>query len=150
MTQISGTCAAGTACLPAADGEGFICNEFEGGSSCEDRVIVLAFPGSIAGSNFTGDDAFDPSCAGDGDARDVIYRIDHPGGSLTATLSSNFDAVLEISTLCGDTAGSLGCADSAAVGTESIALPGIGFGSYFIMVDGFSGSAGNFDLTVNF
>ncbi len=112
---------------------------------------LLSVPGRASGDTSRARDDFTPTCAGTG-APDVVYVIRNPTRQTITidTLGSAYDtALIVFRDMCGGTP--IACDDDGAgVGTASrIVLTNAEPGTYFIVVDGWNGASGAFQLNVN-
>jgi cysteine-rich repeat protein len=131
-----------------------------GGGSCSDVLIIQLVPvgvgrlGALAGGNSVGS-ASDliASCGGGGPEHVYGVVLDRPGElfvhveNLSAT-----DVVLHVrggdGAVCLDAAAELGCADGGAASmSETLSLPALPAGGYFVVADG-NGETG--DYRINF
>jgi hypothetical protein len=118
---------------------------------------AVALPGgagcnSISGSVLGATQSLPPSsCSGalSTSANDVWYSFVASKSIYSITVNSSFDAVVEaFSGTCG-TLNSLGCADEAGPGTETLNLTTFTPGqTYYVRVSPYNGSAGNGDFTL--
>lgn len=153
-TGVMNTCAPGLTCIDSG-----------GGPVCTDPAAVctmLAMPITGDGTPVTGTtigavDGYTPGCSPDGMAGDNTWILTvPPGGSRDLVVNAvqtnfmvdAFDIILSVTTACGDASTELACADSpGAAANESVTIPGIAPGTYFITVDGYNGHAGAYSLT---
>jgi len=101
---------------------------------------------SIATSNYVGEAGCDT-----GDSSDIVYAITPlENGTMTVLAEANFDVVLYTLIECGDASSQLECADATAEeGSEVLEnLPAYVGETLYVVVDGYEGAAGTFDLLV--
>ncbi len=144
----SSICTTGTVCL-AGDGGSPRC--IGGSQACASRVTVLPFGMGVSGTTIDAPNGYDPLCS-EGGGGDKTYRLDLPSlGDVNVRLApgSDFDAVLEATTECGNTDRSVACLDAEGEGdAETLDLREVS-GSVFVTVDGF-GTEGVFTLLAGF
>ncbi len=148
-------------CIDPYEGDGYTCvDEAVLGESCINPFVVtepLTF--SVDGST---DDAHNLMSFGAGDcpgisggrggsAPDQVHvYAPSADGNYRITVESNFDPVLYVVTDCDDISNTcLGASDAAAVGLDEVLELELMAGtSYFIVVDGWSTSSGDYTLIV--
>ena len=151
---LCGICGPGTGCASG------ICVDTALGDTCEMAFEVSTFPFVATGSTtLAAADYGFTSCDGTIGAkgaasRDHVYSATVPeDGDYVAELSSNFDAVLYVTTDCADIdAGCIGSSDTAiTTGTEVVTGALIAGTKIFVIVDGYSTSSdlhGDYTLTI--
>jgi hypothetical protein len=88
------------------------------------------------------------SCGGSTSGEDVFtFELDELSDVTvsTALAGTSFNAALYLRTDCDDVATQLGCASQGSLG-DALVLPRLEPGSYFAIVDGFSGAAGSYQI----
>ncbi len=156
----------------SAGGDHFLVVDGFGGTGGRYRLDVLLNPAAVpnddcsgaidatAGGRFSGDTTsarplYSPvasggrSCTGyRADGPDVTYRVDLAAGErLEATLDALWDASLYLVTNCAQ-AGDTCVAGSDSGNPEAIRFVAPRAGTYFLIVDGYGGARGRFDLDV--
>jgi hypothetical protein len=140
-------CDGATDCADAACRDTAACRVAN--DTCESPTII-SVPGRASGVTTTARDDFTPACAGNG-APDVVYVIRNPTRQ-TITLDtegSAYDTALIV--FRGDCAsGPIACDDDGGTGTNSrLVLANAEPGNYFVVVDGWNGARGAFQLRVS-
>jgi cysteine-rich repeat protein len=104
--------------------------------------------GSVEGTNTTTLPQYNGSCGGS--ANDTVYVVTPDvDGQLTATLTSDFDAVLYARDECGEPDNELGCADvEIGGGAEVLIVPAEGGQPVYLFVDGYGGETGDYTLDI--
>lgn len=119
------------------------------GDTCSAAIDVSA-GGSFSGDSTCGASDFSGGC-GAGDAPDVYFTFTLSGTSdvVIDSAGTSFDSVLSLGTSCSG--GELGCDDdSAGGGAARIDETGLVAGTYYVILDGKSGSSGGaWSLTVS-
>ncbi len=123
----------------------------ESSGSCR-TPLPLALETEVEGDTNSGRSVLRGSCGPPG-APEHVYRLHVERPSvLTATVQSDFDAIVYLQRTCGSTQSELACNDDAERGDTSraqIRLP-VTPGDYFLVVDGYPGdeapSAGRYTL----
>jgi hypothetical protein len=110
---------------------------------------LFGVPESVGGSTFGAENAFDSQCGGE-EAPDRAYMFYPPvtGSYRIDTVGSNYDTMLHVfEGWCGGNL--LGCNDDM-IGTQSEVIVDLfAGGAYTIVVDGWGGSAGDYQLNVD-
>jgi len=141
-------------------------NDLDGNTDCDDDEcngvgscpvvcpVIADATSNINGANITGSTngathfGGAPSCNSSNSAGDHIYSVTPPfSGILTASLDNpgtNFDEVIHARTNCNDVGTELGCDDIPG----EITFPVVGGQTYYIFVDGWSSSEGNYELSL--
>lgn len=91
------------------------------------------------------------ACVANADTQDVVYTVVPPAsGTLTLTLSSEWDSGVYVRTSCGDPLSELGCADAQGGGPDEVLSVAVTAGvTYWVFVDGYTADQyGPFSLTV--
>jgi hypothetical protein len=121
---------------------------------CTDNVWLSGNGGTYVGSN---NDWNDINPCGISSSADDIFGINItvPGMYVFATANSNFDTVLGLYTRINNTSGyttclgsSIVCDDDSGPGTRSLIVRYLNAGSYTVIMDGYSGSSGSYQLDV--
>ncbi len=104
--------------------------------------------GSVGGTTTTVLPQYGGSCGGS--ANDTVYLVTPTvAGQLTATLTSDFDAILHARSTCDDPLSEVGCEDAGLDSEpETVSFevsPGV---PVYLFVDGYGGEAGSFTLDV--
>lgn len=132
-------CAEGV-CLAAVSGEG---------EACQDATRVDAVDQTLRGSLAAYNADLRGSCGGNGADRVYTFTLNAPA-TLTAT-ATGFDAVLYLTSACGQAEAELACNDDATppgnYGAQ-ISLP-LAAGTYFLVLDAYR-TAGDYALTLEF
>jgi cysteine-rich repeat protein len=121
---------------------------------CPGKTLVLTGTGSDprVGSDSASTagvlNQYASGCGGSG--KDYVYVVTPDvTGLLTATVTSDFDAVLHARSTCADDGSELSCSDVGAVaGAETISFGVSANTPYYIFIDGYAGSDGVFTLDV--
>lgn len=93
------------------------------------------------------------STCGGGSAGDVMYALTTSGpGRATVRIDADYPAIVSARAACGDASSEIGCTEVTSTGGGAavldVALPSSG--TFFVLVDGFAGTTGTFDLDVAF
>lgn len=128
-------------------------DDSEGGAAsftC-DAPEVIPGPGSYAGSTAGLGSALTASCVfSTGGAPEAVYTL-RPSADARVTLTtcgSSFDTVLSVSTICGGPA--LACNDDSCGAGSSVTFDAQAGVTYYVVVDGYGGSAGSYVLNVSY
>ncbi|UCG31630.1 MAG: hypothetical protein JSU68_08170, partial [Phycisphaerales bacterium] len=120
---------------------------------CADAIVVC--PGAYSGSTTSATNDGSSSCGDSASSPDVWYSYTPlTNGSLTASLCSGtaYDSVLSIHSGCpGTSANDLGCDDDgcgSTGGPSTVTISVTTGNTYLIRVTGWSGSVGDFTLTI--
>jgi hypothetical protein len=122
----------------------------QGAGTCEDPLLLDA-SGLFTGSTEGLDDAHAPSCQPD-TAQEAVWRLVAPtsGAVCLDTYGTVFDTVLSVRADCPDAASELVCNDDTEDPSyrlrSQVELAVEADASYFILVDGFRGNAGDYAL----
>jgi hypothetical protein len=117
-----------------------------GRGSCEEP-IALEVGATVQGSTRSAAHVFAGSCVRSGQAPEQVYRFDITEPvQFEATINSDYDGALYLLTACGDLRSELACNDDAPDTSRSHIEAMLDAGTYYLVVDGFSNGAGNFDL----
>jgi cysteine-rich repeat protein len=104
--------------------------------------------GSVASTTTAVLPHYGGSCGGSA-AEAVFVVIPDVNGQITATLSSDYDAVLHARTACDDDATEVACEDGGlSAEPEVISVPASAGVPLYLFVDGYGGEQGNFTLDV--
>jgi hypothetical protein len=116
------------------------------GDTCADP-LTHAWPGTASGSTVGFSNDYDTTICGGGSGPDVVYSllVTSPANFTIDTNGSSFDTVLN---LMDDTCAEIACDDDGGSGTQSLISQHLTNGTYYIVVDGYSGS-GSYVLNVN-
>ena len=107
------------------------------------RSVTVRDDTARGGPNYRG------SCGGGG-ARDLVYRLDLPRATTVDILTTGFNTVLYGRSTCEDTLTQVSCNnDSTPPGNGGSRLfRRLAAGTYYIFIDGRSGAAGPFEMTM--
>lgn len=112
--------------------------EFEGGKQWVVEGTTASSRSQLVGSCISGD------------APEQIYVLDVPEPMIMrASLVSEFDGALYLSSSCGDSGSEIACNDDAGDVRHSQLSAALEPGQYFLVVDGYGAEAGNYRLEVN-
>jgi hypothetical protein len=153
LTGQTNRCADGSTCTDTPTGP--ICVGEQ--AACESGATPLTPPATVMSDTVGLPDVYAPGCSFDGGAGELVYSVDVPAGAydLVATVTptnfmgDGFDPILTIETTCGDPATDVGCADSGAEEPETVIVLDAAAGAYYVLVDGWNGTAGAFALDVS-
>ena len=120
------------------------------GNTCAEALVVSA-SGTFSGNTLTATNEYaaSASCTGNpSTGPDVVYRVALSAGDrLAASLNTSWDASLYLVTGCADIAQS--CVAGQDNGNpEEIDYTAVSSGTYYLIVDGFGGAGGPFNLSV--
>lgn len=121
---------------------------------CPGQVVELSAPnsegqtGSLGGSTSAVLGQYGGSCGGS--SNETVYAITPAvNGQVTVRVSSNFDAVLHLRSLCDDSTSELMCSDDAlAAGDETVSAIATQGEPIYVFVDGYGGEQGDYSLEV--
>jgi hypothetical protein len=118
-------------------------------------AIPLSVPDSVTGSTIDATDSEAPFCDTDVSAPGVWYTVTGTGNTMTATTCDGFAYDTKINVYCSgcDTLICVGGDDDSECETNGLlstvtwcSRPGV---PYLILVDGFDGATGDFDLSIS-
>lgn len=113
-----------------------------------DAPIALEMGRPVHGSTERGGQRMTGTCA-QGDAPEQVYRVAlERRAQLMAVLQSGFDGALYLLRRCSDPGTELACNDDAPDTTRSQIDATLDPGEYFLVVDGYGGEQGEYDLVV--
>ena len=119
-----------------------------GAGTCE-QPFELALGSTARGDTSDGDAALVGSCVS-GDAPEHVYAFTlEQRSQVQIVLNSTFDGALYLQGACGQSRSELGCNDDAPTTSRSELNASLEVGTYFVVVDGFGGAAGTYDLAVS-
>lgn len=102
------------------------------------------------GNTSDGDSVITGSCLGGGTAPEQVYSFTVEQRSMvTAVMNSTFDGALYLLGACGDNRSEIACNDDAPSTSRSEVGATLEPGIYFLVVDGFGTSAGEFEVTLS-
>ena len=128
--------------------------------TCPGGTIVLQGSGSnprtgtASGSTAYATPGFAGTCGNYGaDSKDVVFAVTSDiDGTMTVNLggptATSYDSVLYVRKSCGDPNSELACDDATADGGEVVKIPVVAHVPYYIVVDGYGGASGNFQVHV--
>jgi uncharacterized protein (TIGR03382 family) len=126
------------------------CGPTNVGDDCTDAVVLTPTGTQTAtDTTATASEDFVGSCGGEG-SPDRVYTFTLAAPTNIVASTTGFDAVLYLRGTCSDDTTELACDDDSAGGGNpriTMALPA---GDYALIVDGFSGTQGDYTLTVTF
>jgi hypothetical protein len=112
-------------------------------------AIAVGLPGRVSGSTAVARDDFTPACAGMG-SPDVVYTFRNPARQtiILDTGPNSYDtALIVFRDACAGAP--VACDDDGGGGTNSrVVLTDAAPGTYFVVVDGWSGASGAFQLNL--
>lgn len=121
--------------------------------TCATAAPVALDPGQklVSGTTTAAKADYAATCGNSATSEDVVYAVTPSAtGKLNVTLdpSGSFDSVLTAyDTACADAAHLLACKDSVGSSPEAISIDVTAGQTYWIVVDGYNGSDGDFQLT---
>lgn len=107
-----------------------------------------ALPSGPGQTLFGANDDYQGSCNPVGGVEDVYGFTLASRSQVTVTGSAAGDVAVYLGSSCGVTASELGCANATSSGLESLTVPDLPAGSYFVYVEGVNGYAGSFTPTI--
>lgn len=148
--ETQGTCCVDCGCPTGAACYANICGPENVGDDCTDAV-VLAPTGTqtVADTTATASEDFVGSCGGEG-SPDRVYTFTLAAPTTIVASTTGFDALLYLRGTCSDDTTELACDDDSAGGGNPRITTLLPAGDYALIVDGFSGTQGDYTLTVTF
>jgi len=122
-------------CLPAS------------GNGCDTAIDLLLAPGSVQGSTAGQGDDSAGSCQSSG-SEDVVYRFGVGGPVHVRFHAAGFDTALYVRSTCAQPTSELACVDDGPDGIAATLEADLPVGLYYLFVDGKSGQAGPYALTI--
>lgn len=119
-----------------------------GRGSCQ-APIAITVGTPVRGDTRQGASATAGTCIEGGDAPELVYSVTiERRAQVAATLSSGYDGALYLLGACGDVRSQIACNDDHGNTSRSQVQATLDPGTYFLVVDGFDDSAGEFELMV--
>ncbi len=105
---------------------------------------------AVRGNTSEGDSVVSGSCIGGGTAPEHVYSFTVEQRSMvTAVMNSVFDGALYLLGACGESRSEIACNDDAPSTSRSEVAVTLEPGVYFLVVDGFGMSAGDYEVTLS-
>ncbi|MEM9071671.1 MAG: serine protease [Myxococcota bacterium] len=128
---------------------GAACVDALAGNTCATAIeiepvsqVVEGTNGSLTTGNYEG------SCSGS--SLETVYRFEVDGLTSFRAYATGFDTTLYLRRECEDPASEIACDDDGGAGFDSLIERDLEAGTYFLFMDGFGSSAGDYELTLTF
>lgn len=118
-----------------------------GRGSCS-APIALTLGETVNGDTTRGSNSMTGSCIRGGEAPEVVYSVTlEQRAQLAVEITSSYDGALYLLGQCGQMQSEIACNDDAPTTSRSYVEATLDPGTYYVVVDGYAGEAGQFALT---